>query len=681
MGTLFVSALSCSGRFDESGEALFIEDLYKGNFSKVLHPKKRLLKKLKNTQAGALYYTGMYLKKEHAESAKQYFGYAAKNSPPPYNLLAEKELYGLSSSEEKIAALKRFLSSETEGKEKKEAALQELHRLTFLTGAFEDGEIDLPAYLASVKIDTEIETAFKKYAAAENRAYPQDFYTVTEARILVSKSAFKEAWAKLKPLFKEAEQHPYLAGRIILSDAGRAAVFGSADYTEDAALFEELLSGAEKKGSAPDKEYPALKKYMYAFYAARLRQRAGGKDNLNAASQLYKKAVSHSGSDKDYDTALWYSLDLLKYRSFELFFEELCASVPRWKNAAVYEDLVSYASMQLTAVKNTVKLKRLYEAVSKTGLTEAGARHAYLLGRLTSSADKETEKLYTAAVETAHNLLYYRILAAYRLNKPLTAPLYRKKFLRKENTEINAAEAVHVLTGFVKYKLYGEVYTQMRQLYPDIKIEEAAALSAALAEKEHYADSMRIITYAVNSEGGKAGEEHLKLMYPRPWKTLVQNYSAEYGVPEYVLYALIRSESYFRPAVVSRAGAVGLAQLMKPTAAEIARRLKIEQYDLNDPDANIRFGAYYISDMIKRNNGKIMPALFSYNAGPNAVKRWLKQKGKTPDDLFLETLPYAETRGYGRNLLSASVIYGTLYYGKKYNEIVEEFFPDFKTAP
>lgn len=674
-GVAFISSVSCTGRFDQKGEAAFIENLYKGGFSKALNPGKKLLKKLNNTDLGALYYTGLYLKKEHPSSAMVYFQYAAENSPPPYNLLAEKELYSLYSNEEKCAALKKILSSKTESKEAKDKAAENLRRLSFLRGNFEGSGIDLPSYLASVKIDIELQAAFQKLNEAEQKPYPEDFYTVTEARILISKSQFAKAWLILKPLLEEAEKHPYLANRLILSDLGKAAVSGSNGYKEDIRLFEQTLTGLEKKKD----ESAGLQKYMYAFYTARLYQKAGGKNNITAAIELFKKAASYAPSDQDYDAAIWRSLDLLKHRAFALFFEELCAAVPRWKNAFTYEDLVSYAAKHLIETRNTKDLNRLYEALLKTPLAEAEARHAYLLARFESlsAANAKTEKLYTDAVETKHNFLYYRILSAYKLKKPLGYSLYRKKTVRKPNTEINAIEAMQVLNGLLKYKLYGEVYGAMLRLYPDIKLEKAAALSAALAEREEYADSMRIITYAVNSEG-EAGEEHLKLMYPRPWNSSVRKYAAEYGVPEYVMYALIRSESYFRPAVISRAGAVGLAQLMKPTAAEIARRLKLNGYSLNDPDTNIRFGAYYICDMIKRNGGKILPALFSYNAGPNAVKRWVKQKGKTPDDLFLETLPYAETRGYGRNLLSASVIYGMLYYGKKYTDIVEEFFPNFK---
>ena len=220
------------------------------------------------------------------------------------------------------------------------------------------------------------------------------------------------------------------------------------------------------------------------------------------------------------------------------------------------------------------------------------------------------------------------------------------------------------------------MYNKITVLYPQISTEEAAFFSQALSENGYYADSMRIMTFAVNSEGAEFGDDHLKLIYPRPWLESVKRYAAEYNLPEYLLYALLRSESYFKPEVVSHAGAIGLAQLMKPTAADIARRLKLETYDLNNPDTNIRFGAFYLSDMVNRNGGKIMHALFSYNAGPNAVKRWVRQAGDLPTDLFLESLAYAETRGYGRNVLAAAIIYGHLYYNKTYREIIKELFPD-----
>jgi soluble lytic murein transglycosylase len=171
----------------------------------------------------------------------------------------------------------------------------------------------------------------------------------------------------------------------------------------------------------------------------------------------------------------------------------------------------------------------------------------------------------------------------------------------------------------------------------------------------------------------------LALLYPCNYRDIVADVCRRYELPEETIYALIRSESFFDNDVVSSAGAVGLTQLMQFTAADIAQRLKRSDYSLKDPAINIEFGAYYLANLIKRLDGSVLTAFFSYNAGITRVRRWLQSSAielgnreSLPYDLFLETIPYSETREYGRKLVSASAAYGWLYCGKSVHEVVDE---------
>ena len=78
---IFAATASCSGKYDEKEEALFIENLYKGDFSKAVNPDNKILKKMHNTNSAMIYFTGMYLKKEAPLSAEKYFQYAKKILP------------------------------------------------------------------------------------------------------------------------------------------------------------------------------------------------------------------------------------------------------------------------------------------------------------------------------------------------------------------------------------------------------------------------------------------------------------------------------------------------------------------------------------------------------------------------------------------------------------------------
>ncbi|EMB41703.1 transglycosylase SLT domain-containing protein [Treponema denticola] len=681
-------SVSCAGSYDKTEEARLIEDLYSENFYRFLKPQALELKKLYNTDPSSLYYIGLALqkakvgasdKKIYDASARAYFEYAVKNAPMPYKKLADDALYSLLSNEEKLKRLEEKLALpeaiQLDNKLDNQTIRSEIQRLLFLSGNFTRMDQSLPDYLNTQKFDAEIIEGLKNIEKKQNELKDcgDDFFNILKARKLNFESQFEDAWIIFKSLM-EAGDNPCFEHRIVLSDAGKAALSGSSDNASDALLFENRLDFYEKK-SAKNSDY-IVQKYMYAFYAARLRLKMGGKENTEKALLLFKKAKTYPPQSYDYDVALWYILDIEKSRSFKVFFDELCLSVPSWKNPSVYEELTAHASMKLVLSRDWKGLEKLQKAVQKTNLLTARARLAYILARSKKSLDAESQKLYREAYEKDHNSFYYRLMAAYQLGLPISSSPYGKNYKRKGSSGFSDEEIVQILKGFVKYKLYSQVYNKITVLYPQISTEEAAFFSQVLSENGYYADSMRIMTFAVNSEGAEFGDDHLKLIYPRPWLESVKRYAAEYNLPEYLLYALLRSESYFKPEVVSHAGAIGLAQLMKPTAADIARRLKLETYDLNNPDTNIRFGAFYLSDMVNRNGGKIMHALFSYNAGPNAVKRWVRQAGDLPTDLFLESLAYAETRGYGRNVLAAAIIYGHLYYNKTYREIIKELFPD-----
>jgi hypothetical protein len=174
---------------------------------------------------------------------------------------------------------------------------------------------------------------------------------------------------------------------------------------------------------------------------------------------------------------------------------------------------------------------------------------------------------------------------------------------------------------------------------------------------------------------GRIPRRDLERIYPRYFPGPVAGVVAEYPVPEPLLYALIREESYFDSRIVSRAGAVGLTQLMPSTAAEMARRLGIDEFDVLDPGTNLLFGGYYFSTLINRFPTPVH-AISAYNAGPTRVRRWEGSFGNLPTDLFVEAIPFRETRNHCRKVLVSAVHYGYLYEDLEPKEVVEIFFPD-----
>lgn len=134
------------------------------------------------------------------------------------------------------------------------------------------------------------------------------------------------------------------------------------------------------------------------------------------------------------------------------------------------------------------------------------------------------------------------------------------------------------------------------------------------------------------------------------------------GVDPYLLMAIARRESAYNPEALSPAGARGLMQLMPGTATQLSRQMGIADpgpYGILEPALNIRFGSTYVYDMLNRYQGNRLAATASYNAGPGRVDRWLANSNGE-FDLFVESIPFRETRNYVQAVLAYRVIFESL---------------------
>lgn len=148
--------------------------------------------------------------------------------------------------------------------------------------------------------------------------------------------------------------------------------------------------------------------------------------------------------------------------------------------------------------------------------------------------------------------------------------------------------------------------------------------------------------------------------YPIVYEPLVEESAKRAMLPPKVVYGVMRQESLYDPRAVSPANAYGLLQLLLPTARTVARRWKQSEpsrEDLFDPETNLGLGAAYLHDMQEKWNGSLILALGSYNAGPTAVARWLPERPKDAD-IWIENIPFAETRGYIQRILWHICVFG-----------------------
>lgn len=142
----------------------------------------------------------------------------------------------------------------------------------------------------------------------------------------------------------------------------------------------------------------------------------------------------------------------------------------------------------------------------------------------------------------------------------------------------------------------------------------------------------------------------------------VSRHAAENGVRESMVYAIIRNESAFSPAIKSPAGAIGLMQLMPATAKQTAREKgAFDPLRLTNADFNIKLGTRHFKELLNGYDGDVVYSIAAYNAGANAVSRWRKNLKGLEKDEFIESIPYQETREYVKKVYASIGIYRQLY--------------------
>jgi len=141
---------------------------------------------------------------------------------------------------------------------------------------------------------------------------------------------------------------------------------------------------------------------------------------------------------------------------------------------------------------------------------------------------------------------------------------------------------------------------------------------------------------------------------------LFEQSSAEAAISTTWAYGIARSESLFMRDVRSRAGAIGLMQLMPATGRMVASNIQLPYsgvQTLTNPESNIRLGTSYLGQMAERYSGNPVLATAAYNAGPHRVDRWLPDSGTIDARVWIENIPFDETRKYVKRVLSAQAIF------------------------
>lgn len=195
---------------------------------------------------------------------------------------------------------------------------------------------------------------------------------------------------------------------------------------------------------------------------------------------------------------------------------------------------------------------------------------------------------------------------------------------------------------------------------PDEALAFGHALQAMGQFGAAHALASRHLWGAVYSQRAPAA---VALMYPRAWRSTVEQWASTNGVDPFFTWAIMRRESAFKPDVTSVANARGLMQLIPPTARQIAVELKagpVDPDELYAPEMNVKLGTWYLSQLFRRLSHPGLVAA-AYNGGPGSVMKWVEKRRTQPFDQWIEEIPFKETRGYVKQVVADFFIYQALY--------------------
>jgi len=241
-----------------------------------------------------------------------------------------------------------------------------------------------------------------------------------------------------------------------------------------------------------------------------------------------------------------------------------------------------------------------------------------------------------------------RIQAPYKLNhQPLALD---PKLMQKVRNTAGIRRAM-------EFHARGEIVNGRREWYHVSRLfsrDELVAQARLAYDMEWYFPAIRTISQA------KYWDD-LDIRFPMAYRSSLVNAAKAREIHPSWVFAITRQESAFMADARSPVGATGLMQLMPATAKETARRFDIplssHQQVLN-PSTNIQLGAAYLSQIYGQFKGNRVLASAAYNAGPGRVRQWLRNAEHLPFDVWVENIPFDETRQYVQNVLTYSVIYG-----------------------
>ena len=448
---------------------------------------------------------------------------------------------------------------------------------------------------------------------------------------------------------------------------------GAADYSRrrSSAAYTSL---ARARPREPELEAQRL----YLLCAIERRKRIVGE----MLSSISKLAAKHSESPW-YEEALlsvgnyYYLLD--DRASYTKWFQRLADAFPQGKHAAYAHWKVCWRAWLDDSPRRD---ELLNEHIQRYGGASTGAGAIYWLGRLHEDRGRRAEAAgHFSAVMVGFPHYYYAFLAEQRLRRMgrVTAdPQTERRILaglpKVRSLATQPLAATQDLLGRAGDLDQLGFDDDARTEYSRVDYREPDGHFAGLhlgrmheGRDEHHLALRAMKRYVfgyLRMPYDSLDIEYWRLLFPIGWEDRLRARSERHRLDPYLVAALIRQESEFHPGARSRAGALGLMQIMPGTGRGLFRRLGISGFanrKLTVPDTSLRLGTFHLKEVLAQFGGELEKTLAGYNAGERRIGQWMALGPFEDNEEFAETIPFSETRGYVQSVLRNRAMYERIY--------------------
>jgi soluble lytic murein transglycosylase len=508
-------------------------------------------------------------------------------------------------------------------------------------------------------------------------AMTSEILELARGRSAAARSSYREALSFFRTVIEKGQPSAFFFSHPeLLSDVGKAFQYTAA--AQGITLFLAWEQDETNFYGIPVQDEQNCRYRLFYFAGRMARQLGKYKDSLS----YFEKAISFAPDGDQRDACIWYLLDSAYNVNSQSVFSFVKKYASRWTAPAFFNDIFDKISFSICKDRQWGLLPGIFHAIYDYADSDTTAKYAYIIARalelgfLKRNADIESSAFYYKAAYSAIEkgqitlpALYYRRQAAERLGIPENFQTLLQKYPDVQKGTASAQE-IEFLNGFFKFGCAEFAYPYIKESFEKLGFADIRLFEEKLNKAEQWRPLINLSILYREKKGFRLEKRDLELSYPRGFKTYIEDYASQAMIDPALLFALTRQESVFTANARSRSGAAGLTQLMENTAREMAGFLargggadyrQDGKLDLLNPEANIHLGALYYRHLLDRMNSQAN-AVLAYNCGMGRLRRWRTAAADLPDDLFLETVEYAETREYGRFVLGGQAMYQFLYY-------------------